>query len=468
MTEIFKSVAAPWDAPANCAETETAKDENATRFRRDVPFRHVIAVVAGNGLEFYDFLTYTIFAVYISKAFFPQSHSGFALILTFVTAWMGFFARPLGAIVLGGLGDRIGRKPAMLLSFAMMGAGMFGVALTPTYAQIGVAAPLLIVLFRLVQGFALGGEVGPTTAYLIEAAPAERRGFYGSMQYVSQEIAVLAASLVGVVLAACLSPDEIQSWGWRLAFFIGLLIVPFGLLVRSGLPETLHAADDAALAPDATTGMLATAPQFRSYGRVILLGFVMLASATIGAYVTDYMVTYSLDTLHLKAGIAFGVTVVTSLCAMCVVPVSGLLSDRFGRRPVMLIPGTVGVCLIIPVFWVITHFPSARNLYVMMGGLSSVFALAQTPVIIMLTEQMPPQIRSGGLATVYAFSISIFGGSTQFVITVLLKATGNAMMLAYYWTGAAVLGLTAMALMPESAPRKLAARMASKANLHRT
>ena len=422
---------------------------------RSIPAHHVLAVVIGNGLEFYDFLCYAIFAVYIGETFFPARDPSTSLLLSLATFGIGFVTRPIGGIVLGGLGDRIGRKPVMLLSFVLMGAGMLGVALTPSYAQIGLAAPILVLCFRLVQGFALGGEVGPTTAYMVEAAPPERRGLYGSMQYTSQDAAIVIASLVGVALSSVLSPADLHAWGWRIAFLIGVLIVPFGLLIRRGLPETLHAADDAALAPDATTGQLGFPANIRPHLKIIVFGLLLLTSTTIGTYVLTYMASYSLVTLHLPANISFGVTVVTSGLAVIFEPVSGLLSDRFGRKPVMLFPAIATLLMIFPAFWTISHYPSALALYASMGAIAIMFALCTPPIIIALTESLPRKIRSGAVATVYAFAISIFGGSTQFVVTWLIRMTGNPMAPAYYWAGAMAMGIAVMLFMPESAPRKL-------------
>src|SRR5436190_2526636 len=166
-----------------------------------VPARHVAAVVVGNALEFYDFLTYAFFAVYIGRTFFPANDPATSLLASLGTFGVGFVTRPIGAFVIGRMGDRLGRKPAMILSFSLMGIAITGLALTPSYATIGVAAPALVILFRMLQGFALGGEVGPTTAFLLEAAPPERRGFYTAFQAWTQDLSILASGLIGLGLS---------------------------------------------------------------------------------------------------------------------------------------------------------------------------------------------------------------------------------------------------------------------------
>src|SRR5262249_20261322 len=247
-----------------------------------VPFRHVAAVFVGNGLEFYDFLTFAYFAVYISHTFYP---GGGGLLKTLATFGAGFLTRPIGAIVIGRMGDRIGRKPAMVLSFTLMGVAIVGLALTPSYAAIGAAGPALVLFFRLLQGFALGGEVGPTTAYMAEAAPAHHRGLYLSMQYATQDGAVLTAGLVGTFLAAHLSDQQLTAWGWRLAMLLGATAVPFGLWVRQTLPETFSQSTQAApVAPTEPTGA-------RPYLRIVVLGLMMLTAGTIGSYTLSYMTT---------------------------------------------------------------------------------------------------------------------------------------------------------------------------------
>ncbi len=417
--------------------------------------RHVVAVFLGNGLEFYDFLTFSYFAVYIARTFYPAGSPSAALLATLATFGAGFLTRPIGAVVIGGMGDRIGRKPAMIFSFTLMGVAIVGLALTPSYASIGPLAPAAVLLFRLLQGFALGGEVGPTTAFMAEAAPPHRRGLYLSMQYATQDGAGLTAGLVGTTLAALLSDQELQQWGWRVALLLGASIVPFGILLRRTLPETL-VLTPSPVGPPVTRASL---PQrVRPHLRIVVFGLMMLTAGTIGAYTLGYMTTYALDTLRLPATISFSLTILNGAMSIPSEILSGWLSDRFGRKPVMIVPGVLLLLSIFPCFWVIDHWRSLWALYGAEAVMAVLASLSAVPVIVTITESLPEHIRSGAVATIYAFAISIFGGSTQFVIKLLIDRTGNPLAPAYYWTGAAIVGLIAMILVAESAPvRRLGA-----------
>lgn len=420
--------------------------------RARIPLRHVMAVYAGNGLEFYDFLTFSYFAVYISRTFYPGGNPSTALLATLATFGAGFLTRPIGAIVIGGMGDRIGRKPAMVFSFTLMGVAIVGLALTPSYATIGPWAPAIVLLFRLVQGFALGGEVGPTTAFMAEAAPPHRRGLYLSMQYATQDFAVLTAGIVGTSLAALLTAQQLEHWGWRLALLLGASIVPFGIMLRRTLPETLERPTAPAATPARDGRPLRE--RMRPYLAIVVFGLMMLTAGTIGSYTLSYMTTYALDTLRLPATISFSLIILNGGLSVIFEATSGLLSDRFGRKPVMIVPGVLLALSILPCFWVIDHVRSVWALYGAESVMVMFAAVSSVPVIVTITETLPAHIRSGAVATIYAFAISIFGGSTQFVIKWLIDRTHNPLAPAYYWTCAAVLGLIAMVLVTESAPRK--------------
>jgi MHS family citrate/tricarballylate:H+ symporter-like MFS transporter len=413
--------------------------------RSSIPARYVAAVVAGNALEFYDFLTYAFFAVYIGKAFFPASTPTASLLASLGTFGVGFVTRPIGSFVIGRMGDRVGRKPAMILTFSLMGIAITGLALTPPHSMIGIAAPILVIFFRMLQGFALGGEVGPTTAFLLEAAPPERRGFYTAFQAWTQHLSVLIAGLVGFTLANTLSEQQLQDYGWRIAFLIGTIIVPFGLLVRRGLPETLH-----------TVGRAERERvPLRPYIPVAVIGLMLLGSGTIGTYISNYMTTYAIATLHLPAKIAFAPTVVVGLSGVTFDLISGALSDRFGRKRVMIVPYVLLLVCIFPAFQLIERFRSMAALVGATAVLAILLDLSVCPMVTWLTESLPASIRSGGVAMVYALAIATFGGTTQYAVTWLIKVTGNPLAPAWYWAGAALVGLAGMFAARESAPGKL-------------
>ena len=423
--------------------------------RGSVPARHVAAVVVGNALEFYDFLTYAFFAVYIGRTFFPSNSPTASLLASLGTFAVGFVTRPIGGIVIGRMGDRVGRKPAMILSFSLMGIAITGLALTPSHAMIGAAAPVLVILFRMVQGFALGGEVGPTTAFLLEAAPPERRGFYTAFQSWTQEVSILASGLVGFGLANTLNEQQLQDYGWRIAFLLGAAIVPFGLMLRRSLPETFHAPERSKRERVPLRPLLPVA----------IIGLMLLASATIGTYIASYMTTYAIATLHMRANVAFAATVVVGLCGVTFDLVSGALSDRIGRKAMMIIPGVLLLASILPAFYIISHYRTTAALLGATAVLASLSELSTCPTIVWLTESLPAAIRSGGVAIVYAFSIAIFGGSTQYSVTWLIKVTGNPLAPAWYWIVALTIGLGAMIAAHESAPCKQVASPAQAAAL---
>jgi MFS transporter, MHS family, citrate/tricarballylate:H+ symporter len=413
--------------------------------------RGILAVTIGNMLEFYDFITYSFFAIQIGRTFFPTDSRFASLMLSLATFGAGFITRPIGGLVIGSYSDRVGRRPAMILSFVMMGTAIIVFALTPSYQTIGIAAPIIAIAARMVQGFSLGGEVGPTTAYLMEAAAPGKRGLAVSWQPVSQQIAATTGALVGFVLSELMSSAALESYGWRIAFLLGAICLPFGLWLRTGLPETIHLREtDAALAPTGSKPL----GIIRAHTRIIVLGLLVLASGTIITYVTQYMTTYTKNTLQVGTDLAFATTVVSNGLGIVGALCGGLLADRVGRWPVMVWPQLVALLLTYPVFlWIV----ETRSAWALLGGFGVVSLIGSVPYTafyVAFTEGLPKNIRGGTLATIYAVAIASFGGTAQLVVTWLIHTTGNALAPAWYMLFAGTVGLIAMMMMRETAPGK--------------
>ncbi|UFX44314.1 MULTISPECIES: MFS transporter [Bradyrhizobium] len=408
----------------------------------------VLGATIGNILEFYDFGTYTFFAIQIGQAFFPASDPFASLMLSLGTFGAGFVTRPIGAIVLGSYSDRVGRRPAMTASFAMMSAAILALAVTPSYETIGIGAPLLAIFARLVQGFALGGEVGPTTAYLMEAAPAEARGLAVSFQPASQQIAATAGALVGEMLSLAMTSEALDAYGWRIAFLLGAGTLPLGLWLRSALPETLHR-------PEASAPVVESAKRLRAVRRMMSLGLVILASCTIFTYITEYMTTYALNTLQVSAPLAFATTLVSNAVGIGAALLGGWLADRAGRRHIMIWPQVTALLMTYPVFWWIVESRSAIALLGGLGALTFIGTVPYSAFYVSMAEGLPKNIRGGAFATIYAFAIAIFGGTAQPIVTWLIHVTGNALAPAWYMLVASAAGFCAMLMMPETAPPRI-------------
>jgi MHS family citrate/tricarballylate:H+ symporter-like MFS transporter len=405
------------------------------------------AVAAGNALEFYDFLIFGLFATQIGATFFPVKDETGRLLVTLATFGVGFLTRPLGGALIGRLGDRVGRKPAMLFSFGLMGLSIVGLALTPSYASIGKAAPILVVIFRLLQGFALGGEVGPSTAFLMEAAPVKRRGLYVSLQFATQQAATLCAGIVGVILASLLTPQHMSAWGWRVAMLLGASVVPVGLAIRRNLPETLEQRSAGRL-PRPTLGQVALA----------VLTLLILASVTIATYTLININLYATHTLNFTQAQAFGGVVIGGFVGMIVNPIGGWLSDRAGRKPVMI--GAYGLlCAVgLPCFMAMAQLHAVSILYAVVALMAALLALGTPPILAQIGESLPIQMRSGGIGFIYAFAIAIFGGTTTYVVTWLTAVTRSPLAPAWYMCSALALGVLSMLTMRETAPVKLGTR----------
>jgi MFS family permease len=411
----------------------------------------VFACVLGNALEFYDFTTYTFFAVAIGRTFFPTHDPVVSLLISVATFGVGFCTRPLGALVIGAFADHAGRKPAMMLTIALMAIGMLLLAATPPFAAIGYAAPAIVVFARLLQGFALGGEVGPATSYLIEVAPNDRRGRLASWQIASQGCALLAAGIVGFILAHSLSEAAMTQWGWRVALLLGLTIVPGGLYIRRRLPETVHLSET-----ERRRGAAQVLGRLLSgHPWPLFLGLVAIMTSTISTYVGLYMTTYGETALHLKAPSAITAPLIGGITTIIFALAGGWLADRYGRKIVMLLPRILLILAIYPAFLFLIGHPSIVTLLVTTGLMSVLGSLSSAAVIVAIPEMLPARVRASGLSTAYAFAVTVFGGTTQFVLAWLIGVSGDPLAPAWYMIGSGILGVVAMALMPETRGRPL-------------
>jgi MFS family permease len=407
---------------------------------------HIAAAVLGNALEVYDFTTYAYFAVLIGRAFFPQTDDFHRLLASLATFWVGFFARPIGAIIIGAYADRHGRRPALMLTFGLMGAGVLLLALTPPYAAIGAAAPVLVVIARLIQGFALGGEIGPATAFLVEIAPPEQRGFYGGWQSASQGIATLTSGIIGVTVSSLLSANAMQSWGWRVPFLIGAAILPLGLAIRRSLPET-HANREAEIPAQEVYGLL------RDSRLIIFLNFLIIAGTTIPFYVLAYMTTFAQTTLHMTTTSGLAATAVLGLTNLIFSLIGGLWSDRVGRKLAMILPRLVLVAVVYPTYLALVREPTTAMLLAATAFLAMLHQTSSSVGITVITENLPKPIRGLASSAAYAFAVAIFGGSTQFVVTWLIGTTGDKLAPAWYLALSTLVAVAAMVAMPETSPR---------------
>jgi len=401
--------------------------------------KQIAAVSAGNALEFYDFLTYSFFAVQIGEALFPGRSDDTKLLFSLATFGVGFVTRPLGGFMIGRFADRRGRKPAMILTFTLMGIAIVGLSLTPSYATIGMAAPVIAVLFRMLQGFALGGEVGPNTAFLVEAAPPNRRGFYVSLQFATQNFSILMAGAVGLLLSSMLSPAALTEWGWRAAFLVGAMIVPFTIMIRRSLGETLVHGEQA--------------PEVRprqGIKGIAVAGMLLLAGATIGTYTVNYITTFAQHALSIDARTAFGSTVILGVMMTSFNLVSGWLADRHGRKPVALAASLLLFLAAIPAFLLMAQYRNAAALYSMTALLALLMGLLTPASVTLFTESLPARIRAGALGTVYAVSIAIFGGSAQFIEQLLINKTGSPIAPAFYMSAAIGIGVIGVFMLEET------------------
>ncbi|MFF0628963.1 glycine betaine/L-proline transporter ProP [Streptomyces sp. NPDC004296] len=423
--------------------------------------RAVSAAALGNAMEWFDFGVYSYIAVTLGHVFFPSGNPTAQLLSTFGTFAAAFLVRPLGGMFFGPLGDRIGRQKVLAITMIMMAAGTFAIGLIPSYATIGVGAPILLLLARLVQGFSTGGEYGGASTFIAEYAPDKKRGFLGSwLEFGTLAGYVGGAGLV-TLITALLSTDALHSWGWRIPFLIAGPMGIIGLYLRMRLEETPAFAR---LEKEAQAKEKARREAEKRIGlRQMIFGqwraMLLCVGLVLVFNVTDYMLLSYLPsyfTSELKYDETHGLMVILAVMVamMCVQPFVGKLSDRFGRRPVIA-TGCVGfLVLSVPALLLIRQ-GSLAAIAVGTGVLGLLLVCFTAAMPSALPALFPTKVRYGSLSIGFNISVSLFGGTTPLVVTALIGATGNKMLPAYYMMAAAVIGIVAVALMPETARKPL-------------
>lgn len=394
----------------------------------------VLRVASGNFLEQYDFFVFGYFATYIGTVFFPNTDPVLSTISAFAAFGVGFFMRPLGAMFLGAYIDRKGRRVGLLLTLGMMAVGTLTIAVTPGYASIGIAAPIIVVLGRLLQGFSAGVELGGVSIYLAEIATPGRRGFYTSWQSGSQQIAVILASVIGVAVQSSLSEAAMKAWGWRVPLLIGCAIIPLIFWLRSSLTET----DAFRRMKQVKRSSEVFAIMARNW-RLILTGAAISVLTTTTFYlITAYTPTFGKTALSLDSTGVLEVTIVVGLSNFIWLPIGGMISDKIGRYPLLLLIPVVTILSAYPVMLWLVGAPSFPKLLTVVLLFSMFFGLYNGSMIPLLAELMPPSVRTAGFSVAFAVATALFGGATPYVSENLIKWTGDRASPALWLTVAAV------------------------------
>ena len=399
----------------------------------------IFRVVSGNFLEMFDFMVYGFYATAIAKTFFPADSAFASLMLSLATFGAGFLMRPLGAIFLGAYIDRHGRRQGLIITLALMAAGTILIACVPGYATLGVAAPLIVLFGRLLQGFSAGVELGGVSVYLAEIATPGRKGFYTSWQSGSQQVAIMVAAAMGFALNALMEESAIREWGWRIPFLFGCLIVPFIFFLRRKLEETeeFRARRHTLAMRQVFTTLLANWP-------VVVAGMLMVAMTTTAFYlITVYAPTFGKKVLMLSASDSLLVTLLVAISNFIWLPVGGALSDRFGRKPVLIAMTLLALATSYPALTLLAQAPSFSMMLSVLLWLSFLYGLYNGAMIPALTELMPVEVRVAGFSLAYSLATAVFGGFTPVISTALIEYTGDKASPGYWMSFAAVCAMLA-------------------------
>jgi MHS family citrate/tricarballylate:H+ symporter-like MFS transporter len=402
-------------------------------------FGAVLRVTSGNFLEQFDFFLFGFYATYIAKTFFPAASEFASLMQTFAVFGAGFLMRPLGAIILGAYIDKVGRRRGLIVTLAIMASGTILIAIVPGFATIGLLAPALVLIGRLLQGFSAGAELGGVSVYLAEMATPGKKGFYTAWQSASQQVAIVVAAALGYALNLLLTSAQIGAWGWRLPFLIGCMIVPFLYVLRRSLQETAEF--------QARRHHPATSEVFRSMltnWKTVVAGMMMVAMTTTTFYlITVYTPTFGRAVLHLTTSDALVVTLLVGVSNFIWLPIGGAISDRIGRRPVMLFVSALAIVTAYPALEWLAHAPSFLRMLPVLLYFSFFFGAYNGAMVAALTEVMPVEVRVAGFSLAFSLATALFGGFTPAVSTFLIEMTGDKAAPAYWLIFAALCGFLA-------------------------
>ncbi|HEY3158399.1 MAG TPA: MFS transporter [Vicinamibacterales bacterium] len=414
--------------------------------------RAVVRVSSGNFLEMYDFMVFGYYAAAIGRAFFPSGNEFASLMLSLMTFGAGFLMRPVGALVLGAYTDKYGRRAGLLLTLGLMSIGIVTIACTPGYATIGLLAPLLVLGGRLLQGFSAGMELGGVSVYLSEIATPGNKGFYVSWQSASQQMAVMFAALLGVILNMTLTPQSMASWGWRVPLLVGCAIIPFLVRLRHSLQETGEF-----LARPRRPSASEVLRSLASNWSLVVIGTLMVTMTTVSFYmITAYTPTFGSAVLRLTSGDSLIVTLCVGASNLFWLPVMGALSDRIGRRPLLVACTLMMIITAYPAMLWLVDGPTFWKLLAVELWLSFLYGSYNGAMVVFLTEIMPVEVRTAGFSLAYSLATAIFGGFTPAISTYLIQQTGNRAVPGLWLSFAAVCGLVA-ALVARAQPAVAAA-----------